>query len=169
MKAINLYDITSELAELENALIESGGAISDEMEERYHELLDANEQKARGYIAVIRRLEATAGAVEAERKRLHDNEKALKNSAQALKDRLAESMLRRGEDCYETDLGKIRLQQASKRSLVVKVDESILPDRFRIATVKANKRSLREALEAGDEEAAEFCEFDEPSRYVRIY
>lgn len=165
----SLYDITEELRSFQEALIENDGVISDEMEERFDELLDMEEEKTEGYIRVIRDLEATASAVKEEEDRLKKRRRALERSADELKDRLCEAMEIRGQEVRETDLGKVRVQEASRRSLNVQVDAEALPDRFQRVSVKPDKREIRAALEDGDEVAEEVAELDEASTYIRIY
>lgn len=173
IKPLNLYQLTSELEALEDALLASGGEITEAMDERFDDLLDARADKIEGYLAMIRKFEASEEAIKAERQRLQNAERAMKNAARSLKDRLAESMRRRGEDVHETRLGKVRLQQASRRSIIVDVDEEDLPERFRRVSVSADKGRLEEALTSEDAaeraEAERYARLDAPSYYVRIY
>lgn len=173
IKPLNLYQLTSELEALEDALLASGGEITKEMDERFDDLLDMRTDKIEGYLAMIRKFEATEEAIKSERQRLQKAERAMKNAAGSLKDRLAESMRRRGENVHETTLGKVRLQQASRRSIVIDVDEEDLPERFRRVSVRADKGKLQEALGSDDdaerEEAERYAHLDAPSYYVRIY
>lgn len=173
IQPLNLYEITSELEQLEQALIESGGVLTDEIEERYETLLEMEADKIEGYIAMIRKFEASEEAIRSERKRLQKAEQSMRRAAESLKERLANAMRRRREDAYETNLGTIRLQQASRRSVIVDADEEDLPDAFKRIKVGANKRALQEALESDDEEvrrqAEQYAHLDEPSYYVRIY
>ncbi len=173
-QTLSLYDITAELRELEEALIESGGEITDEMEERFHALLDMENEKTEGYIAVIQRLTRTAEAVKAEEDRLKKRRRALERSAQSLKDRLCWAMRQRGEEVRETTLGKVRVQQASRRGIVVDVDAEELPDELKRVSVSPDKRAIRAYLEEhGIEHIADgdrvLAHLDEPSYFVRIY
>lgn len=170
VRPLNLYALDTDLAALEHELLEAGGVVDDETEARHNALLDAREDKVEAYVAVIRRLSVSAEAVEAERKRLQSAEKALKNSAQRMKDRLLDSMQRRGETQQQTRLGTVRIQQASRRSVELRVDVDDLPDRFvKVRPPEANLTALRDALDAGDEEAAALAELAPPTSYVRIY
>jgi len=165
----SLYDITDELKALTTALIENGGEITEEMEERFDALLDMEEEKTEGYIQVIRDLEATAEAVKNEEDRLKKRRRSLERSADKLKDRLAYAMGVRDQEVRETELGKVRLQEASRRSMNVQVDAEALPDRFKRIKVKPDKRELRSALKEGDAVAEKVAELEEPSKYIRIY
>ena len=173
LKPLNLYQLTDELHAIEEALLESGGEITEDMDARFDELLDMRADKIEGYLAMIRKFEATEEAIKGERQRLQKAERAMKNAAGSLKDRLAESMRRRGETVHETALGKVRLQQASRRSLVLDVEEDDLPDAFKRVAVSADKRKLKAALESEDETVRRGAEglahLDAPSYFVRIY
>lgn len=173
IRPLDLYEITAELEDLEQALLESGGVITEELEERYGRLLEMEAEKVEGYVAMIRKFAASEEAIKAERKRLQKAERSMRRAAQNLKDRLAEAMQQRGEDTYETKLGKVRLQQAARRSVALDVDDADLPDRFRRVKVSPDKQALIEALESEDlelrREAEHYAHLDAPSYYVRIY
>lgn len=170
---LSLYEIDDELRQLEREIIDAEGVLDDDLERRLDDLLDRRDAKMDGYVAVIQELTRTAEAVKKEEKRLKKRRRALENSVQSLKDRLASVMERRGETVRESDLGKIRLQTASKRSLVIDVSEDDLPDDLVRVSRRADKQRLREMLESDEEterQAAErFAHLDEPTRYVRIY
>src|SRR5690606_10052622 len=83
-----LYEIDAELEALEAALLDAGGEITDDLEATYHDLLDMRAEKVAGYVAVIRRLELSADAYDAEVKRLTAHRNAMRSSAQRLKERL---------------------------------------------------------------------------------
>lgn len=170
VRPLNLYTLDADLADLERELLEAGGEVDDETEARHNALLDAREDKIEAYVSVIRRLSVSADAIEAERKRLQSAERALKNSAQRMKDRLLDSMQRRGETQQQTRLGTVRIQQASRRPVELRVDVDDLPDRFvKVRPPEADLSALREALEAGDEEAEALAELAQATTYVRIY
>lgn len=169
MQPLSLYDIDRDLELLEAELIDAGGEVDDDTEARHNDLLDAREDKWRAYTAVIRRLEASHAAVKEERQRLQNNERALDNAAKRMKARLVESMDRAGVDTAETPLGKLRVQEASQRSLNVLLPVDELPARFVRTTVSPDNSALREAIDAGDEEALRAAELLPPTRYVRIY
>ena len=170
----SLYDITEELRKMQDALIENGGVIDEEMEERFDHLLDVEEEKTEGYIKIIRDLKATAAAVKEEEDRLKKRRRALESSVEELKDRLCHAMEVRGQEVRETDLGKVRVQKASRRSLSVDVDPEDLPDRLKRVSVKPDKREIRAYLEDREIEHLEangqsIAHLEEPTTYIRIY
>lgn len=169
-----LYEITEELREMQEALVEAGGVIDEEMEERFDHLLDIEEEKTEGYIKIIRELDTTAAAVKEEEQRLKKRRRALENSVDELKDRLRDAMEVRGEEVRETDLGKVRVQKASRRSLSVDVEPEHLPDDLKRVSVKPDKREIRAQMEEHGVEVLEdgghtVAHLEEPTRYVRIY
>lgn len=170
---LNLYEITEDLLRLEDALIESDGVITDEMAEEFDELLDAEEDKTEGYIAVIRSLEEGAAAAEREKKRLKKLQKTRENAAERLKERLLLSMEARGQEERITDLGKAKRQQNSSSGTTVFTDPKDLPKEWRRESVRPDKRAIREALESEDAElrarAEEHAQIDERGFHLRIY
>ena len=167
-KPLPLYAIDDELAQLEIALIEAGGEITEEVNERFDELLQMREEKVAGYVAVIRRLETSAEAYASEAKRLSTNARAMQNSADRLKQRLLEAMMTRGHQEYETPLGRVRTYEGSSRSVTILVDPDELPDRFKRVTVSPDKRALADALKSQDGEAVRLAEFEPPTPFLRI-
>lgn len=169
LSPLALYEIDVELAALEAELIANGGEITEEAEEVYHDLLTMRADKVAGYVAVIRRCELSADAVDAELDRLKRNRDALKNTAQRLKDRLCFAMIGRGDKEHVIPLGKVRVQQASRRPLHLLVEPDDLPARFRRVSVSADKTALAAALDALDEEAVQLAEYGPASTFLRIY
>ena len=167
-KPLPLYTIDGELAQLESALIEAGGEITDEVNERFDDLLQMRQEKVAGYVAVIRRLETSAEAYASEAKRLSSNARAMQNSADRLKQRLLDAMTARGDQEYETPLGRVRTYEGSARSVTVLVDPDDLPDRFKRVTVAPDKRALADALKSQDPDAVRLAEFEPPTPFLRI-
>lgn len=173
IKSLTLYAIDAELQALEDALIESGGEITDEVEAQHDQLLDLREGKVEGYLRVMRRLETTAEAVKAERQRLQESERRLGKAAQSLKDRLALSMQQRGETEFLTALGRVKLQQSGSPPVELSVEVDSLPEAFVRVKRSADLTALRDALRSGDAvlraEAERVARIGEASYYVRIY
>ncbi len=172
-KSLTLYAIDAELQALEDALLASGGEITDEVEARHGGLLDLREGKVEGYLRVIRRLEATAEAVKAERQRLQESERRFTNAAQSLRSRLAASMQHRGETECLTALGRVKLQQSGTPPVELSVEVEHLPEAFVRLKRSADLTALREALRSDDPalraEAECVARLGEASYYVRVY
>jgi hypothetical protein len=169
-----LYDITEEFRQLERAIIDAGGVVTDEIEAEYDDLLDAADDKTEAYIAVIQEKTTLAKAVKEEEKRLRARRKALENTADSLKTRLLDSMRAMGQDERETALGKVRRMTASRRSLVIE-DEDAVPGEFVRTRTSVDKRAIRDYLDAEGvnsltgEGGDAIAFLDEPTEYVRIY
>ena len=125
--------------------------------------------KGEGYIAMIRKFEASAEGIKAERERLQRAEQTMQNAAKNLKARLCNAMLVRGETLHQTALGKVRLQQNGSRPLVLLVEPENLPDEYQRVHVEADKAALKKALKEGDSSARAVAELGEGSYFIRIY
>lgn len=173
MTPLSLYTIDADLLALEDALLDAGGEITDEIEAAHNHLLDVRHQKVEGYLRVLRRLETTAEAIKAERQRLQESERSMTNAAQSLKDRLAASMLQHGDSEYLTSLGRVKLQRSGTVPVEVLVDVEGLPESYVRVKRTADLTALREALQSADADertgAEELAQLGEAKHYVRIY
>lgn len=173
VKALSLYAIDADLLALEDALLAAGGEITEEIEARHSHLLNVRDHKIEGYLRVIRRLEATAEAIKAERQRLQDAERSMANAAQALKDRLASSMQQHGDAEHLTSLGRVKLQCSGTVPVELLVEVDGLPDLYVRIKRSPDLTALRDALESEDEalrtEAERLACLGEAKHYVRIY
>jgi len=176
MTDFSMYEITERFREMEAAIIDAGGVITDEIDEEYDDLLDAAEDKTESYIAVIQEKTEMAKAVKAEERRLKKRRKALENTADRLKERLLDSMKIMGQDTRETTLGKVRVQKASRRGVTVHTDDmEHVPYPFKKVSVRADKTAIYEAMQDGEVEELTnhqgevFATMDPASEYIRIY
>ena len=173
LKALSLYAIDAELLALEDALLAAGGEITEDVEAAYDHLLDMREDEVEGYLRVVRRLESTAEAVKAERQRLQRAERSMTAAAQALKDRLAESMRQRGDGEYLTALGRLKLQRSGSEPVELLVEEDGLPDPFVRVKRAPDLSALRDALRSDDPDrraaAERVARLGDAKHYVRLY
>ena len=164
-----LFEIDAQLEALEAELLDAAGVVDDETSDRYDALLDARDDKALACLALIRRNAATADAYAAEAKRLADRARAHQRTADRVRDILLGSMLRRDESVHETPLGRVRVQYASTRSVVLSADVDDLPERFRVQPpAVADKRVLADALKADDPEARAVASLAPAAPFLRI-
>ena len=170
---LSLYALDDELQQLEQEILEAGGEVDDETDARHAALLDARDDKVEAYRMMIRRFEATAEAVKAERQRLQDAERTLANAAKRLKDRLCASMREHGEGERLTRLGKVKVQQASRRPVELLVEPEALPDVYCRIRTDADLAALAADLASEDEtvrtRAEAVARLGEASYYLRIY
>lgn len=103
------------------------------------------ETKVENYIKVMKNLEADVEARKNEIKRLTELNKADEKKKEHLKDTLSASMSLTGHERVDTPLFKVSF----RKSQAVEVDEAVLPEAYKIATWKADKKRLKEDLKNG--------------------
>ena len=166
---MKFYEISLQMEALQNALMESDGPLPDEEFERLVALDDMLGEKAGDTYAALKHLKREADAIKAEEDELKAKRKTAERAYDRLREYILENLERLGREVVETPRGKLRVQSASQRSVSVKVDPEDLPERFRRVKVSADSRALKDAIEAGDEEALSVAELNPASKYLRIY
>lgn len=103
------------------------------------------ETKVENYIKVMKNLEADVEARKNEIKRLMELNKADEKKKEHLKDTLSASMSLTGHERVDTPLFKVSF----RKSQAVEVDEAVLPEVYKVATWKPDKKRLKEDLKNG--------------------
>ena len=103
------------------------------------------ETKVENYIKIMKNLEADVEARKNEIKRLTELNKADEKKKEHLKDTLSASMSLTGHERVDTPLFKVSF----RKSQAVEVDEAVLPEAYKVATWKADKKRLKEDLKNG--------------------
>lgn len=103
------------------------------------------ETKVENYIKVMKNIDADVEARKAEIKRLTELNKADEKKKDHLKDTLSASMMLTGHERVDTPLFKVSF----RKSQAVEVDEAVLPEAYKVATWKADKKRLKEDLKNG--------------------
>ncbi|ASN72680.1 hypothetical protein 3S16_3 [uncultured Caudovirales phage] len=103
------------------------------------------EEKVENYIKVMKNLEADVEARKAEIKRLTELNKADEKKKDHLKETLSTSMQLTGHERVDTPLFKVSF----RKSQAVEVDETVLPESYKVATWKPDKKRLKEDLKNG--------------------
>ena len=103
------------------------------------------ETKVENYIKVMKNLEADVEASKNEIKRLTELNKADEKKKEHLKDTLSASMSLTGHERVDTPLFKVSF----RKSQAVEVDETVLPEAYKMATWKVDKKRLKEDLKNG--------------------
>ena len=93
----------------------------------------------------MKNLEADVEARKNEIKRLTELNKADEKKKEHLKDTLSASMSLTGHERVDTPLFKVSF----RKSQAVEVDEAVLPEAYKVATWKADKKRLKEDLKNG--------------------
>ncbi len=105
------------------------------------------ETKVENYIKVMKNIEADVEARKNEIKRLMELNKADEKKKDHLKDTLSASMILTGHERVDTPLFKVSF----RKSEAVEVDDLLLPEAYKVATWKADKKRLKEDLKNGFE------------------
>ncbi|MFS9141251.1 siphovirus Gp157 family protein [Streptococcus infantis] len=103
------------------------------------------EEKVENYIKVIKNIESDVEARKAEIKRLTELNKADEKKKKHLKETLSTSMQLTGHERVDTPLFKVSF----RKSQAVEVDELVLPESYKVATWKPDKKRLKEDLKNG--------------------
>lgn len=148
-----LYEIKNEFNELLLMADEQGLSL-DDIKDTIDGIEFEFEEKADSTAKMIRTLIADADAVKAEKDRLADREKALRNSADNLKKYLETMMLEVDKKKFKTKLFSFNIK---KNAPSVKVEvEELLPKKYLIPQPdKVDKKQLLKDLKAGVIEANE--------------
>ena len=138
----SLYELTGQYLEIYNMELDEETKLdtldSIDWETEY-------ETKVENYIKVMKNIDADVEARKAEIKRLTELNKADKKKKDHLKDTLSASMNMTGHERVDTPLFKVSF----RKSQAVEVDEAILPEAYKVATWKPDKKRLKEDLKNG--------------------
>ena len=151
---MSLWHISTEL---EGLLLRADrhGIDSDEVDEAIGEhtqaLVEAFDEKADDYAALIRACEARCNARVQEARRLlalSENDQLL---AKRLKERLLSAMQRVGRDRISTTRADISIRRNGGAVPLVIEDEDAIPSEFRVprTTITLDREALRNALDSG--------------------
>jgi hypothetical protein len=141
-----LFNITAEQRRINDALMESGGELTPELEEA---LLINSENfavKVEGYATSIHQFEAFADAADAEIKRLMALKKSAQGAAKRLKDNLAYGMEVMGYNKVDMGLHKLSFRTSTAVNIT---DEVRIPNQYIKVETKIDKESLKRDLKAG--------------------
>lgn len=103
------------------------------------------EEKVENYIKVIKNSEADIEARKNEIKRLTELNRADERKNEHMKEVLKESMALTGHDRVATKLFKVSF----RKSQAVEVEDLLLPEAYKVATWKPDKKRLKEDLKNG--------------------
>lgn len=137
-----LYELTGQFLEIYNLELD---------EETKLDTLDSidwqtdYENKVENYIKVIKNIESDVEARKNEIKRLTELNKADEKKKDHLKETLSTSMALTGHERVDTSLFKVSF----RKSQAVEVDETVLPEAYKVATWKPDKKRLKEDLKNG--------------------
>ena len=137
-----LYELTGQFLDIYNL------ELDEETKLDTLESIDWNsdyEEKVENYIKVIKNIESDVEARKAEIKRLTELNRADEKKKDHLKETLSTSMQLTGHERVDTPLFKVSF----RKSQAVEVDELVLPESYKVATWKPDKKRLKEDLKNG--------------------
>lgn len=166
---MTLYEITGELLELQN-MIEEGAdpdVVNDTIESVEFDL----EQKAEGYVMVIRNLEAQAKAIKDEEKRLKEKRLSAENGIERLKKRLFDSMNATGKKKLNAGVFTLSVQKnGGALPVIIDADVENMPKEMLKIDIKPDTKKIAELLQ--DEEKSRlysrFAHLGERGESLRI-
>lgn len=149
-----LFDITEDLAAIDDLLAEVGGDVSDPAVESaiegwFAEIESNFDAKADNYAALIRQMEARAEIRREESKRLLERARIDESSARFLKSRLITAMHHLGKRTVETD--RFRISVAKNGGLQGVEVTGDVPPEFRKIVSEPDTAAIRTALLEGSE------------------
>lgn len=124
---LRLWEISDELAELAEALVEGGGELTPDLEARLDAMEGAFEEKAERIALYVRELEANAIAAGSEVERLARLAGGFERKARGLKSYLLTAMQRTGRTAVRTHRVKVWEQKNGRPSIRFVGDMSKLP------------------------------------------
>ena len=153
----SLFNITLERKLILQALEASDGEATEELAEAIAINRQDFESKSESYGYILRKLETDEAAIESEIARLT----ALKKSKASQYARLSQTLLEAlqlygsvdAKGIYRAEAGTFRFSTARSPKSVELIDESIIPDEFKIAktTYTVSKTTIKNALELGQD------------------
>lgn len=141
-----LFNITAEQRRINDALMESGGELTPELEEALVINAENFAVKVEGYATSIHQFEAFAEAADAEIKRLMALKKSAQGAVKRLKDNLAYGMEVMGYDKVDMGLHKLSFRTSTAVNIT---DEVRIPNQYIKVETKIDKEALRRDLKAG--------------------
>ena len=153
-----LYELTGQMAAIEEALEENGGELTPELEEIWQETAESLPMKVDGYNQVITNMTAYSKNLDGEIKRLQALKKTTDNSVKRVKEHLVDVMKQWGIVKLEGNYCKMSL--ASSTATEVDEDTVLAPYRSRLAKLdlpdwitadlKVSKTALKDAFKDKD-------------------
>lgn len=174
---MTLFALTAQMARIEDALYESGGELTPELEREMTETRESLLSKVDSYNALYQHLGATAAAAKAEADRLKKIQRTAENAQKRLREHLLGCMKAFGLQKLEGRLCKMGI----RKSTALEVDEELMlkPYAERIAAINAslppyirvgadvNKTAIRDMYRGTDALPAGCAEVQNESLQIR--
>lgn len=163
---MNLYELTGYYLELMQ-MLEDPEMDSDLINDTMDAIEDEIEVKADNYAKLIKNMEASVAAIEAEQERLQNKKNTLKSGVSRLKENLKAAMIATGKTKFKTDLFSFNVQKnGGALPVIVDVPTDKLPDDFVIVSEKPDLKAIAAYIEkTGD---VTFAHLGERGESLRI-
>lgn len=172
---MKLYDIPMEFAELEQALIESEGELTPDLEQRFDDFLRGGKDKIEAASMVIRTLEREADACKTEAARLSERKTSHEKNAERLKKMVLIAVDSAFDGKVKTSLFTVWGQTSAARQSVDLMPGSDLEElkkrapEFVRTSYELDKKAIEEAHKSGKALPEDIIISDVPgTRYLRI-
>ena len=149
-----LYEITTELAQINDMLIEAQGEMSTEIEQRLDELKMTLVEKATGIRKIVAMIETDAEGRNAEIKRLQAISKVQENGLERLKAYIKKNMEVSDLKTIPTPIGTFTICKNPASVEMIEATMELTPEQYRVpvpATWTPDKKLIKSALEEGYE------------------
>ena len=167
---MNLYELTADYLKLQSMLEDpevDQQAVTDTLE-----AMDfAIEDKADGYVRVIKNMQGSVDAIKLEIDRLTEKKRHLEDSIKRLKTNLQESMVATGKRKIKTDLFQISIQKnGGAIPVIVDVPVEQLPDECVIITEAPDRKALAALLQDPEnkDHYSQYAHFGDRGESLRI-
>lgn len=150
----SLFQLTADMAAIEDALYETGGELTPEIEEALQETAQSLAMKTDSYNSLMRKFASQADVIDAEIKRLTSLKKTCQNAEKRLREHVCETMQMFGIEKLEGTYCKMSLAKSTrtetddeqlKAAYQAAVDElgATLPP-YLTLDMKVNKTGIKE-------------------------
>ncbi|WP_144017141.1 siphovirus Gp157 family protein [Clostridioides difficile] len=146
-----LYELTTDLLEIEEGLTETTGNEAEKLEEIKEIIKQEIQNKNTRIISVIINIDSDINSIDSEIKRLQELKRVKKNTLDRLKSNIKDCMELLGTKKVETILGNISIRK-SAGSLVIE-DEEKIPVIYKTVeqVVKVDKNTIKDVIKKGHE------------------
>lgn len=163
---MNLFDIEMAQREIVDDLIESGGALTPELEAKMAITRELFDHKAQSYALLIKELDLGIDQLDAVIDQFKKKKATLEQSKDHLKSRLLQAMIAFDIQKFKNNLVSIWVQTSEKLKIM---NDQAIPAEFlsEVVTIKVDAKGLKEALKAGTVETDAAYISVEPNLQVR--
>lgn len=138
MKLYEIVDAYQNLSDLE---------LTEDIKKALDVIKDEFDVKAENIVKVLKNMEADEKALRDEEIRLADKRRAISTKKENLKEYLFSSMRAIGKPKVKAGIFNINIQK-NPQSIKI-IDENIIPEKYKIASYRIDKKQLKEDIEEG--------------------